>query len=177
MDILEHEHERPPFRHRLEEPTPRGERLALLAVAGYLRFRTDAGERPQLGFDPFRLGCVGDQVVHCGLELPVGFFGRVGLEHARLCFDHLAQRPVRDTLAIRKRTALAPVGEHAALLDCIHQLINESALPDSRDSDERDELGPALRLHAVERLAQQHTFSLSTDQRRSNLTQEVDAEP
>jgi len=62
------------------------------------------------------------------------------------------------------------------LLDSIEQFVDETALPDSRDTDERDELRRAFLSHANERLAQQRAFTLPAHERRTDLAQEVDAE-
>ena len=170
MDVLEDEYERPLLRHPLEEAAPSGERLALLAVARDLRLRGDASQRPELCRDPRRLGCVRDEIRDGDLQLPFGFGRRIGLEHARLRLDHLAQRPVGDSFAVRKRAALPPIGEDAALLNGIQQLVDEPALSDSGNADERDELRRSFLFHSVERFAQQRAFSLAADERRANLT-------
>ena len=63
---------------------------------------------------------------------------------------------------------MAPVDEPVvAGLDRLEELVDEPALADARDADERDELRLALAQHAAERLAQERELLLAPDERRA----------
>ena len=55
--------------------------------------------------------------------------------------DHLAERPVGDALAVRKRAA----HEHARPLEPVEELPREPALPDARLAVDREEVRAACR--------------------------------
>ena len=98
--------------------------------------------------DPRASGPVGHDRAHGGCELLRRPPPAVGLEDAGLRLHHLAERPERDALAVRKRAALAPGDELGVLVDRPEELVDEPALADPGDADERHELWRALRAHA-----------------------------
>ena len=66
----------------------------------------------------------------------------VGLEDPGLRLHDLAERPeAHAARRTARRTALAPGDELGVGLDDLEQLVDEAALADPRDADERDELG------------------------------------
>lgn len=78
VDVLEHEHERPSVRHRLKEPPPRRERLAL-PVCAPLGVGVHAGERSQMRLDPLRFGRIREEAANRAFQLALDFFHRIGL--------------------------------------------------------------------------------------------------
>ena len=76
---------------------------------------------------------------------------------------HLAQRPVRDALAVRKRTA----HENARALDAVEELSREAALPDARLAVDREEVSAPVAQAAVERVLEQLELGLAADERRT----------
>ena len=139
MQVLEHQDERMPFRHRLEEPAPRRGRLPLAVVAAAAT-RLEAGERPDVLLHPGRLLGVGDQVADGRPQLRARLLGGVGLEDPGLGVHHFPERPVGHPLAVRQRPALAPGDEVRVALDSLEELPYEPALADSRDPHQRDQL-------------------------------------
>ena len=106
VQILEHEHQRPPLGQRLEEAAPGGERLSALRSPRSSSAETD--ERPQMALEPLRLGRVDPRLADGAAELLLGLLGGSRLEDARLRLDDLGQRPERHAVAVGKRAALAP---------------------------------------------------------------------
>ena len=102
--------------------------------------------------------------------------GRVVLENACLSLDDLAERPVRDTVAVGKAPPVAPVDELFVVRHRSAQLGDEAALADPRHADEGDELRLLLDTHAGERTEEQRALVVAPDERRSRLvTQPLDA--
>jgi hypothetical protein len=115
--------------------------------------------------DPRCLALVGDERPHGALELHLGLCDVVGLEDPGLRLDDLAERPERDSLAVREGSALAPGDEVRAALDVAEKRPDEPALADSGHAHERDELRRALFLHALQGFGQHGSLSLPADER------------
>ena len=72
---------------------------------------------------------------------------------------------------------MPPVDERSAPLDGSEELVDESALSDSRRADEREELGGALLLDAFERPDEHVELAVTADERRRAVLAHIDAEP
>ena len=101
----------------------------------------------------------------------------VRLEHPGLCLEDLSERPEADALAIGQRASLTPVGELAACLDRLEELVDEPALADARHADERDELGLAILPHTPERCDEDVELLFPADERRAPAALHVDVRP
>ena len=102
VQVLHDEDARPPRRHLLEEPPPRGERL-LAARRDALALRADEGREP--GFQPCRLVHVRERLGHGPRELAACSGGVVRLEDSGFGLHDLAKCPERDALAVRAGSA------------------------------------------------------------------------
>ena len=166
VQVLEDEDERPLVGDRLQEAAPGGERL-VAAVARRL-VALEAGERTQVPLDPGGVGRVADESLDGLAKLLLGLARAVGLEDARLRLDHLAERPERHALAVRKRAAVAPVDEPVvAGLDRLEELEDEPALADPGTPTSVTSCGSRSRIDAGERLAQERELLLAADERRA----------
>src|SRR5919109_141530 len=153
MHVFEHENERAVLRESLEEAPPSREGLAP-PVAGDVGLDVETGERAKVLDDPRRVGRLSDEELDCGRELSLNLVRGIRLEDAGLCLDHLGERPEGDPFAVGERAPLTPVRQLAPTADVGEQLVDEAALPDPRNADERYELGRALLANAGECLAQ-----------------------
>src|SRR5262249_25462926 len=104
VEILEHEHERPLFRGRLEEATPGGERL----VAFRTLRRFESGQWSRMTGEPLAFALVLNEAGNCLDELCLCLLQRVGVEDAGMRLDDFSERPVGDALPIGERSALPP---------------------------------------------------------------------
>ena len=102
---------------------------------------------------------------------------RVGLEDPGLRLDDLAERPVGEDVAVRRRVRLPPADEGRTELDPPEELEREPALSDAGLPDERDELRGALAANTIERFAQHPELALSPDERLVALLSKIDAAP
>ena len=116
--------------------------------------------------DPAHLARLFEEVFGRGAQLRAGLLGRVGLEDSRLPLHHLGQSPERHPLAVRQRPALPPRDQLEVRVDHPEELEDESALADSGDADQRDELRPALLPRSRERRGKSLELVLPSDQRR-----------
>ena len=131
VQVLEDDDQRPPGRHRLEEPAPGGEGLRLLRrprprlhVAGL------AEQRRQAGLEPLALGRLLDH----GRDR-VGQLGRdrgrvVELEDAGLGLEDLPEGPEADALPVRQAMALTPGDQLGLGVDELPELADQPALAD-----------------------------------------------
>ena len=78
VQVLEHEHERPLVRDRLEEAPPGRERLRAV-VAAQLLLGLEPDQRSEMALDPVGFGVV-DQPANTAVELGRGLFRRVRLQ-------------------------------------------------------------------------------------------------
>src|SRR5207302_3837365 len=118
VDVLESQYERLRGGEALR-PLARGPGDLLLTAVGLDGLEHAGGERQQ----------VRDRLVLARRDqLLAGRRGRVVVGDARGGLDHLAERPVRDALPVRKR---AP-HEHRGALELGHEVAREPALADAR---------------------------------------------
>ena len=95
---------------------------------------------------------VGDGLLGAALaELLERLLERVVVGDARCGLDHLPERPVRDALAVRKRSP----HEDARALDAVEELARQAALPDAGLAVDREEMCAAVPHAAVERVLEQ----------------------
>jgi hypothetical protein len=137
VQILEDEHERSGLGERLEQTTPRREGLL---PAGASCRRLERQQRPDVSFQPSGVSPIGHEVGDRAGELPLDRPAVVALEDRRLLLHHLAERPVRDPVAVRQAPATPPRHEARVVREGALELPDEPALADPRDADERDEL-------------------------------------
>ena len=176
VEILEDEDERIRLGDRLEESPPGGERLAP-AVCARLASPAQPRQRPQVTFDPPSLHLVGDHPIDRGAELCFGRLRVVALKHSCVGLRHLAERPVCDSLAVGKRATLAPGDEDARVrVQSLVELPHQSALADSGNADECDQLWGAGACRARKRIAERCELGVSPDERGAAAERNVDAE-
>ena len=80
--------------------------------------------------------------------------------------DHLAQRPERDPLAVRRRSPLVPVHDLEHAVDVLQELPREPALADPALAGDRDQSGPPLAGGCMEEVPQQPQFFVAADEGR-----------
>ena len=172
VQILEHQHERPPLGQPLEEPAPRRERL------GHARtlLAREADERAEVRGHPLHL-VVRHHSRHGGAQLLGGLVRRIRIEQTCLRLDHLAERPVGDAFAVRQAAALPPAGQRRLCVDVYEQLSDEPALADPRLADDRHQLHRTLLRGALERADQERLLELAADERRRVAGGEIGTEP
>ena len=110
------------------------------------------------------------------MEPFLGRLRRVVLGDAGLRLDHLGQGPEGRSGPVRERAALAPVGELVARADRLHQLVDEPALADAGNADERHELRRPLLACATQGVPHGVELGLAADERRAGAVEEVDTE-
>ena len=175
VDVLDDEDERALLGETLEEAAPGGERL-VPAIASELRLAGEAEEREEMRLDPRLVARAGERVLDGLVDLRRDLLGRVLLEDAGLRLDDLAERPQRDPVAVREAAALAPGDELGIGVDDPLQLVDEPALADARDADEREELRRALVAGPLERVADDAELAFAPDELGARLVRDVDAE-
>ncbi len=94
-------------------------------------------------------------------ELRERLLQRVVVRDACGGLDHLRQRPVGDTLAVRE----ASPAQDARALEAVDELACESALSDSRLPEDREEMGTPVANGARERVLEQLELGFASDQR------------
>jgi hypothetical protein len=176
LDVLEHQHERVALRDRFEEVPPRGERRAP-PISLWRGEVADADERPELCTHPSCVRGIGDHLAHGLAELLLGGRGVVRLEDPCLCFHDLAQRPVREAVAVRGRAGLAPPDEPRAEVDAPEELRHQPALADPRLADDRDELRPVSIHDPLEGVLERGELPGPPDERFFRDLREVCAQP
>ena len=90
----------------------------------------------------------------------------VALRQAGPAADHLAQRPERDPLAVRRRSALVPVDDLEHAVDVLEELPREPALADPALAGDRDQAGTPLAGRRMEEVPQQPQLVVAADERR-----------
>ena len=98
------------------------------------------------------------------------------LEHTCLRLDDLAERPERDAVAVGEAAPLAPGDELRVSLDDAVQLVDEAALADPGDADEREELRRPCVAGALERVPDDAQLALAADELGARLVSDVDTE-
>ena len=149
MDVLD-EHDGGTFAGELFHEAHDG---GLEALTGVERVRGARG-------DPER-----EHEVLASLEPPRDLVTRAVLHDAVVLLDDLAQRPVRDAVAVRQ--AAAGASQRGGLLggEQLPQLTHERRLADPRLPDDRQEVRLAQRDRAPERREQEVDLGLATDER------------
>ena len=175
VDVLDDEDERTLLGETLEEAAPGGERL-VAAIAAELRFAGEAEEREEMRLDARLVAGAGERVLDGLVDLRRDLLRRVLLEDAGLRLDDLAERPQRDPVAVGEAASLAPGDELGVGVDDALELVDEAALADSGDADEREELRRALVPRALEGVADDAELALATDELGARLVRDVDAE-
>ena len=183
VQVLQHQHQRPPGGQPVQEAPPGGERL--VAAAGLDRGAVALADQPaQVPGDPVgRLRVVGHGVGDDPGQATPDPVGRVGLEDAGLGLDDLGQGPVGHPAAGGGGTALVP-GRGAALAPADQlvlgvqgpaELGHQPALADPGRAEQGDQLGPAAVPGPPERLQQQAQLAVAADQRHRPGGQAVHA--
>ena len=126
--------------------------------------------------DPGLVARAGERVLDGLVDLRRDVVRRVLLEDAGLRLDDLAERPERDPVAVREAASLAPGDELRVGLDDAVELVDEAALADARDADEREELRRALVARPLERVPDDAELALAADELGARLVRDVDAE-
>ena len=138
VQVLDDEHRRNALGDRLEERAPGGERLGALDQ----RCRLEADERQQALLAATRPSSPSGSTAS---ELVPGDLGRVALEDARVRLDDLAERPERDSVAVRAGSVPAASGR--APCDGRRRARSSATcrrLADARLADDGDELHRAV---------------------------------
>ena len=176
VQILEHQHQRPPLGQGLEELPPRRERLAP-AVAADRYTALHAGQRAQVPPHPVRIRAARHHLRgHLG-QLGRGLARGVAVQDPCLGLDHLRQRPEADPLPVRKRAALPPADQLRLRLGDPRQLIQQPGLADPRHPHQRDQLRGPLRTDPGQRVAQHAELPFPAHQDRPGLMRHVHPEP
>ncbi len=175
LDVLEHKDERAALGQRLEEATPGGKRLAALVVAQLL-VRAETDERLQPPDDPVRVHGIVERSANTQTELFRGHLRRVGFQDPGVRLDHLAQGPVRHSLAVRKRASLAPEDQVGNAFAGEEELVDQPRLADPGHADEGHQLRLLVGPHAGKGVYQEVELLLAAEQRRLQLLDDVDPE-
>ena len=163
VQVLDDEHARPPRRHLLEKPPPRGERL-LAARGDAVALRADERRKP--GLQPCRLVHVRERLGHGLRELAARRGGVVRLEDSGFGLHDLAQCPERDALAVGEAAPVAPGDEIGTIVEHGTKLRGQATLPDPGLTDDGHQLHGRLALGAKERLEEKRPLVLAADERR-----------
>src|SRR6188508_3375497 len=127
----------------LEEPPPGAEGFRL-PVASRLDLVLETDQGPQLVFDPVCLSLICHHCPDRAPKLLTRFLGGVRLQDSGLGLHDLRESPEGHAFPVRKRSPLAPEYELLVLVDSRRQLDDKSALTDSGNAYERDELRGVL---------------------------------
>ncbi len=136
----------------------------------------EAEEREEMRLDPRLVAGAGERVLDGLVDLRRDLLRCVLLEDAGLRLDDLAERPQRDSVAVGEAAPLAPGDELGVGVDDALELVDEAALADPRDADEREELRRALVARPLERVPDDAELALAADELRARLVRDVDAE-
>ena len=178
LDILEDEHERALARRSLRRSVAKP-RTPPRAAAAVRLVGLESDERAEVRARPAGVGASSttarDRAARASSPACVV---AVGLEDPGLRFHHLGERPEASTPSpYGERATVAPEDElRSPRLDRLEQLVDEAALADAGNADERDELRLAARAHARERPTSSVELVFATDERRARSRREIDAE-
>ncbi len=153
VDVLEEEDERLDVRDALHDLACRPRDL-LRAALSFERLHQPCRKPENVGH-----GLLGAALA----QLLERFLERIVVGDAGGGLDHLAERPVRDALAVRQR---AP-HEHARSLDTVEELACQPALPHTGLAVDREEVGAAVPQAAVERVREELELRFPPDERRA----------
>ena len=126
--------------------------------------------------DPGLVAGAGERVLDGLMDLRGDLLRRVLLEDARLRLDDLAECPQRDSVAVREAAALTPRDELGIGVDDPVELVDEAALADPGDADEREELRRSLVSRPLEGVSHDAELALAPDELGARLVRDVDAE-
>ncbi|HYN18899.1 MAG TPA: hypothetical protein VEY96_12525, partial [Actinomycetes bacterium] len=172
VQVLQHQHQRPPGGQPVQEAPPGGERL--VAPPRLDRGAVALADQPaQVPGDPVDRGrVVGHGVGDHPGEAAADPVGRVGLEDAGFALDDLGQGPVGHPTGgggaslVPGRGAALPPGDQVAVgVEGPTELGHQPALADAGRAEQGDELGAALGLGPLERLQQRAQLAVAADQR------------
>ena len=175
VDVLDDDDERTLLGETLEEAAPGGEGL-VSAIASELCVAGEAEEREEMRLDARLVARAGERVLDDLVDLRRDVLRRVLLENARLRLDDLAERPERDPVTVGEAASLAPGDELRVGIDDALELVDEPALADSGDADQRQKLRRALVTRAFECVPNDAELALAPDELRAGLVRDVDAE-
>ena len=175
VDVLDDDDERTLLGETLEEAAPGGEGL-VSAIASQLCVAGEAEEREEMRLDARLVARAGERVLDDLVDLRRDVLRRVLLQNARLRLDDLAERPERDPVTVGKAASLAPGDELRVGIDDAIEFVDEPALADSGDADEREELRRALVTRSLECVSDDAELALAPDELRAGLVRDVDAE-
>ena len=175
VEVLEQEHGRSLLRDCLEEPAPGREVLGVIrAVVARPR---KADKRAQVRLDPAGVLLARDEIENLSPQRAFDLARRIGLQDARLCLDHLRERPEGHPLAVRETAASAPRDELGVVLDDGRELEDEPRLADPRRADECDELRGVLVPGPGEGIAEKLHLGGTADERSAAALSRIGADP
>ena len=162
LEVLEQQDGRAPLGDPLEEDPPGGEQDVATAGRGGLQ----AEQRQEGRLDPAPILLVGDELGDRRVDPLAGRRLVVVLGQAQPAADHLAQRPERDPLAVRRRPAAVPVDRGADPVDVLLELPGEPALADPGRTGDRDEARAPITAGRRDQVLEQAQLLVAADERR-----------
>ena len=175
MDVLDDDDQGALLGEGLEETAPCRERV-VPTIAAELRLAAEADQCEQMRLDASFVTRAGKRALDGRVDLLGDFLGRVLFEHTRLSLHDLAERPERDSVAVRQAASLAPRDQLGVGVDKPLQLVDEATLSDAGDADEGQELRRSLMARALERVPNDAELALAADEVGACLVRHVDAE-
>jgi hypothetical protein len=162
LEVLEQQDRRPLLGDPLEEDPPGREE----AIAATGRRRLEAEQRQQGRFHPAAVLLVRDVLGHRGGDASARRRLVVGLGQAGPPADHLAKRPERDPLPVRRGAAAVPPDRLRDAVGPLLELPGEAALADAGRAGDRDEPGAAIAPHGRQGVPQEAEILVAADERR-----------
>ena len=152
-------------------------KASLRAVASELGLVLQPDERAQVGLDPARRrrDPPRRRRRRRGAS-PRRRPRRVLLEDAGLRLDDLGERPEGDAVAVCKQRPCRQMMSSVSASAICGELVDQAALADARDADERHELRCALVARAVEGVSEHGQLAIATDELRPRIVRDVCAE-
>ena len=114
----------------------------------------------QGAFDPAALLGIGDVRFERRRDLRPCRQLVVGLEQPAPAADHLAERPERDPVPVRRGAPVVPPDGLDEAVDVLEELPREAALADSGRADDGDEAWPLLAARRVEEVLEEPQLGL-----------------
>ncbi len=165
MEILEQEDDGSGRGDPLEERSPRTEQF----LARRPRAALESEKNEEGVLDPATLALVGDPAGDAGGDGgPCGGFV-VALDQPDPAADHLAERPERDALAVRRRATGVPVDRVDQAVDVLGQLPRHPALADAGHAGDRHEARALVAGRGQDDLAEEAELVVAADERRLDL--------
>ena len=176
VEVLEDEHGRAGVGQRLEETTPRRERLGPAVVRALLAAQPE--QRPDVGEHPFGLVRSGKSVSTVSASLASATSADSFSRTPACAFDHLAERPEADALAVGQ--ASGPAASRSSSASAVDAPASSSAtsrdLPMPGTPTSVDELRLALAPRPGERVREERELALASDERRRARCSTIDAD-